>query len=42
METPLTKIAKILTVKLKNTLGKIDNPLGETENPISRNGKCAQ
>jgi hypothetical protein len=39
METPLTKIGKIPTVKLKNALGKIDNRFGAMENPLSINGK---
>jgi hypothetical protein len=41
MKNPLTKIRKIRSVKLKNTLGKIDNPLRKKENPFSRNGKSA-
>jgi hypothetical protein len=34
MKNPLTKIGKILSVKLKNALWKIDNPLGKMENPL--------
>jgi hypothetical protein len=42
MDNPLTKISKILTVKLKNALGKIYNPLGEMENPHGKNEKSAR
>jgi hypothetical protein len=37
MKNSLTKFGKILSVKLKNALGKIDNPLGKMENPLTRN-----
>jgi hypothetical protein len=42
IKNPLTKIGKILSVKLKNSLGNIDNPLGKMKNLLGNDVKCAQ